>query len=115
MPEVTDGHRQRARRMFGCDFDAYDLAHLLAKCDWQRTIIDKLPKTADGMPIVPGRTVWVVANYRNGLRIYKFVVYNLSSIGCSDGDRYHWDCHQCYSSREAAEAALDGKVQGKEE
>lgn len=74
-----------------------------------QAIVDKLPKTADGVPIVPGMTVSVLANYGDGLRIHKLVVYDLTSIGCSDGDRYHWDCHQCYSTREAAEAALDAK------
>lgn len=36
MAMVTDDHRERARRMFGCGFDAEDLAQLLASHEAER-------------------------------------------------------------------------------
>lgn len=81
-----------------------------------QAIVDKLPTTADGVPIVPEMTVWVIGNFGSIVRsVRELVVYDVSSLQCSDGDRYRWSARDCYSTRKAAEAAAEAaKSRGKE-
>ena len=67
-----------------------------------RAIVDKLPKTADGVPVVPGMMVWRVLlsgslDYREVVSIISSDVVSLNDIGAYFGD--------LYSTREAAEKA----------
>lgn len=61
-----------------------------------RAIVDRLPKTADGVPIYPGMTVWALIP---GLEISDAEV---QVVGIGGVWRY------CYSTREAAEKARKG-------
>jgi len=75
-----------------------------------RAIVDKLPKTADGVPVVPGMRLWVFAGAHDyepsGLR--SVTVRRLTAMAASG-----WEHRQLqrtplskfYSTREAAEAA----------
>lgn len=68
-----------------------------------KAIVDKLPKTADAVPIVPGMRLY--APYNNGRTNTGFQLHNgqLTCLYFDDGfDRCVWSQ---YSTREAAEAA----------
>ena len=72
--------------------------------------IDQQPMTADGVPIIKGMTVWVVANFGNDLRVSEFVVRRLSATFASEEADdivcHHWEHRLSYSTPETAEAAL---------
>jgi len=81
---------------------------LIAKIERLTAIVDKLPKTADGVPIVPDMVVWGYHGIR-GL-IKGTARGDLSIIGDYNGTGYpileHKDCH---STREAAERQEEEK------
>ena len=77
----------------------------LAEIERLRAIVDRLPTTADGVPVVPGMRLWT--SYNSGRDVSGFEVNsdgNLTCLHFRDGgfDRCVW-AH--YSSREAADAA----------
>jgi hypothetical protein len=93
-----------AERCAVCDslYDPHNRGPACPYCE-----IDKLPKTADGVPVVPDMRLWHIQCGQ----IYSEVVEGLS------GHFYHnpveesrwpdgeFDAHCCYSTREDAEAA----------
>lgn len=66
------------------------------------------PMTADGAPVVSGMEVWFVEDDTDVLKSAIVDVYN--EIVCyadnEDDGRYTLYWHECYSTREAAEAAM---------
>ena len=71
-------------------------------------IIDKLPRTADGVPVVPGMTLWDPVWPDDPFGVQALLVF------CPNARRSEWMCNdgevdaaQCYSTREAADAARD--------
>ncbi len=83
-----------------------------AQIDSLRATVDKLPKTADGVSIVLRMTVWTLEDG-------KAWEWTVAGIGLDiGGDYYLWlddgepsrmvsEPGQCYSTREAAEAAKE--------
>lgn len=67
-------------------------------------IVERLPKTADGVPVVPGDVVFHPTGHyshvtdRRGVRLY--------------GNGEWVDIESCYSTIEAAEAAAEAAVKG---
>jgi hypothetical protein len=80
--------RERAFALLGADdYPDGDL------CDWigrLRSIVEKLPETADGVPVVPQKST-----------VYWRLTHNDIRAITAEG----WWVHQCYSTREAAEKA----------
>ena len=81
------------------------LGHAEAEIERLRAIVDRLPTTADGVPVMPGMRLWT--SYNSGRDVSGFEVNsdgNLTCLHFRDGgfDRCVW-AH--YSSREAADAA----------
>ena len=67
-----------------------------------RAIVDKLPKTANGVPVVPGMKLWDA-----NVSLAPYGPIDVVMAG-NDGDYYQpheWDWDNCYSTKEAAEAA----------
>ena len=85
-----------------------DLATIKEYITRLEAIVDKLPKTADGVPVVPGEYVWTP-----GLAMWIVCRGNGSSDYCetlaAEPNAYDMDpsapVKSCYSTREAAEAA----------
>jgi len=90
--------------------------------DRLQAIVDRLPKTADGIPVTPGMKVWHCANRHYGPHAGKLFEsegidarmpspYCLGehcySDGCQgdDGGGRTWRFEDCYSTRQAAEKA----------
>ena len=85
------------------------------EADRLRAIVDKLLKTADGVPVVPGMELWSKPYFEDGEWHGPFRRFGLVS------DRVVWmanpmgttyghggiDLHNSYSTREAAEAAKE--------
>ena len=72
-----------------------------------RAIVDKLPKTADGVPVVPGMEVWAKKNPSDST-VQSFIVCQDSVWASRFGGMSRagaWLISKCYSTREAAEAA----------
>lgn len=93
-------------------------ADQMAEIERLRAIVDKLPKMADGVAVVGGETV-----YANPENIFPRSVgkYRVLSGGEKATDA-PWifcgkpntiDIDECYSTRQAAEAAEQGKAAGK--
>lgn len=73
-------------------------------------IVDKLPKTADGVPVMPGMTVFFTTG--KGCSVNGIVQHVTSACcGNTSGAGLHWwrSTSDCYSTREAAEAAMAEK------
>ncbi len=73
----------------------------------QQALWDRCPKTADGVPVISGDTVYI-----NVFDDRKIVSYTLKCIGHSSVPLCYfwegntaWPVSGCYSTREAAEAA----------
>jgi hypothetical protein len=74
-----------------------------------RAIVDRLPKTANGVPIVPGMDVWFPSPTPHCVAVWR-----VESDGIMDtvfhGHAYRKCCGgETYSTREAAEAAKEGE------
>jgi hypothetical protein len=78
-----------------------------------RGVIERLPKTADGVPVVPGMNLWT-ATYRadNGPWACGVLAINHEShnayelvVRDADGNEDEVEAGWCYSTREAAEQA----------
>ena len=71
--------------------------------------VDKLPKTADGVPVMPGMAVWI-----NSPCVRKYVVLGIKhnqelvELNCNLGSVLRSD--KLYSTREAAEEARAAQV-----
>lgn len=77
------------------------IASLKIEVEQLRAIVDKLPKTADGVPVVPGpRTLWEWCSLRSEAREVRPVNPAYQNEGI--------DFSGYYSTREAAEAAKGG-------
>lgn len=77
------------------------------KCDAVRlrAIVDKLPKTADGVPVVPGMKVYCQdpTGYIQGYDVGANSAMTDSSIPSPGYLQYNWFC---YSTHEACEEAM---------
>jgi len=71
-----------------------------------RAIVDKLTKTADGVPVVPGMMVWCVASNGIGRHNVSWIRNNSSNIGAGT---VSWPLRLVYSTPEAARAAREGE------
>lgn len=81
-----------------------------------RAIVDRLPKTADGFPVVPGMTVFIPHPRPSNLITEREVVAPYGSVACLTKEPAHSGCcestahrqaRECYSTREAALAAKE--------
>ncbi len=81
-----------------------------------RAVVGKLPKTADGVPVAPGDTVWYLRYIREPERCVIAGYSSSDSVCCPDnpGSVYFkpsgfsaiWNWNNAYSTRELAEAAM---------
>ncbi len=67
-----------------------------------RGVVEKLPKTEDGVPVLVGDYVWFLDYYAD--EITKCIVAETSPFPAEDWAWWN-DLSGCYSTREAAEAA----------
>ena len=81
-----------------------------------RAIVDRLPKTVDGMPIVPGMTVFIPHPRPSNLITEREVLAPYGTLACLTKEPAHSGCcestahrlaRECYSTREAALAAKE--------
>lgn len=90
---------------------------LRAERDELRAVVERLPKTADGVPVHPGDEVWYGRlGPRGGMKgphSYTVTVYgevgDIHATGEEGGymsESYGLRVSECYSTREAAEAAV---------
>ena len=89
---------------------------VIAERDALRAIVDKLPKTADGVPIGIGSVVWSPKDEVLAGAVYRIEAYyddpspSIAIEWLIDGvpaDDYHSvDCSSVFSTRSAAESAL---------
>ncbi len=97
-PEMSDG--EYIRRLEG-------------EVERLRAIVAKLPKTKDGVPVVPGMDVWVPGHGVWDVKPWKIKVTAIDSDGYVStnigGRPEHWHVDKCADSREAAEAAIKQK------
>jgi len=73
------------------------LKQAAAEIERLQAIVDELPKTADGVPVVPGMAV-----YRRDIGQAHVSVFSMGEVHFSGGPTTHVD--SCYSTREAAES-----------
>ena len=98
MDHITDDLRDLATALAHDEWSDDDIALL----HWAAKTIDKLPKTADGVPVVPGMRVWRLAHPTTlGHAVTDVSVRGMHLAGKSD---WHESC-ETFSTREAAEAA----------
>jgi hypothetical protein len=71
---------------------------LIAEVVRLRAIVGKLPKTADGEPVVPGMKLWIVNSSNEAVETEPLL------LGDSEGWLQDYEM-EVYSTREAAEAA----------
>lgn len=127
--EVKNPHRHYYHTEGHFDFVSLPAAlALLAECERLRAIVDRLPRTADGVSVIPGQVVWSNAPHRvktkeqhettTGYSEWKPIelpkLCNEWEFNTSTGKHYLcWggpdydavDVDECYSTREAAIAA----------
>jgi hypothetical protein len=107
---------QRLCELLGVHSDPELLGLAAAEIQRLRDIIDKLPKTADGVPVVPGMKVYVpaaVAGYwgQKPGKAVEFMVDWIHSEAMPihlvfiQGQTYQILASRCYSTRQAAEEA----------
>ncbi len=102
MPGPCEKHQGINVVGYGC------LMCLIAERDLLVAIVQKLPKTADGVPIVPGKTYYMRSG-SNGVITKWSVQICGGALECWDDDnpadfRLDW----CYSTREAAIESSNG-------
>lgn len=85
---------------------------MLDEIERLRAIVDRLPKTADGVPVVPLRSTGVYRITHGGLHIQESCdwsgehpMFRAGDDGEPTSGRVMLPCGRCYSTREAAEAA----------
>jgi hypothetical protein len=112
---------------FSADDVAEDAKTLAKELTRLQAVVERLPKTADGVPVTPGMRVWHCARHRfgpkgggenykhEGLDVRMPKPYCLGEHcwydGCQsdDGGGRHCEWSECYSTREALEAAEAAK------
>ena len=72
-----------------------------------QAIIDSLPRTADGVPVIPGMRDLYVVIRPFGVRVGMWRCELLLNVSTPDGD-YTYRAPEMYSTRKAAEAAKEG-------
>lgn len=97
----------------------------IAELERLRAIVDKLPKTADGVPMHPGAIVWTNPGCPDDpQKTMVTSVINFVACGAPDGEQSirtplddccpdcdeGFQASECYSTRAAAEAALTAKL-----
>lgn len=76
-----------------------------AKVAELQAIVDRLPRTADGVPVTDGKVLW---------RIRHRVAVSGPFVVCGEGENYYAKAYNCYSTREAAlSAAASSKKETK--
>ena len=101
----TEPQKQQRRRVMSIiDGLSKAIVHCDDSCDRAvlvdaRYILDKLPKTADGVSVVPGMKVWFAGSL--GPRSSEIQMIRVSPAG------QHCDIELCFSTREAAEMRED--------
>ncbi len=81
-----------------------------------KAIVDMLPKTADGVPVVPGMAIWCERGHLAGASLDEGLVF-CDGDGCFEsGDAIlgavgpgQYEFRDCYSTRELAEKAKEQK------
>jgi len=108
---------KRLRERGNSDIGHYmeqELARVYDQVKQLRAIVDRLPKTADGFPIVPGMTVFIPHPRPSNLITEREVVAPYGKVACLTKEPAHNGCcestthrqaRECYSTREAAEGA----------
>lgn len=76
------------------------LREMKARLDAAEAIVAKLPKTADGVPMIHGETYWYNGAMGDIIECHSELVVGTETCGCPT--------FSCYSTREAADAALVG-------
>lgn len=97
----------RTECMVGYRKDQYlALSDALARIDELEAIVAKMPRTADGVPIVAGDKLWCLL--AGGFTRQIDVKCGIEGTVMLDGDYYFTTCQpgDCYSTKEAADAAL---------
>jgi len=83
--------------------------HWKARAEAAEAVVAKLPKTADGVPITPDMNLYsTIADYDFGCIAFRYEPDDFQ-IACRDvrGVDFELRAEQCYSTREAAEAAKE--------
>ena len=94
-----------------CTVTDIRIHRLLARLDALQALVDKLPKTADGVPVVDGDELYhpsVGDNSMFGVHA-ETKAYWIWNSGPNEGSHWTDTISSCYSTREAALAA---KVEG---
>jgi len=119
-PELSTSYCCLARQLAQAQAQERELALFKIAFDWKadaerlQAIVDRLPKTVDGSPIVPGMTVFVPHPHPSNLITEREVVAPYGTLACLTKEPAHSGCcestahrlaRECYSTREAAEAA----------
>lgn len=76
--------------------------------DRLQALVDKWPKTRDGVPIFPGMTMWVLRDFGTRRGLFPMEVFSIQELHVCDCDRLLISIEDCYSTRKAAEAAGGG-------
>jgi len=85
-------------------YDGMIEADLRRRCAELEALVDRLPETQDGVRVVPGMSIYLL---RDG-EIFEILVTEIQHYDGAWEVYYDWDCYpvdECYSTREAAEAA----------
>jgi len=81
---------------------AGDMCDAADEIERLRAIVDKLPKTADGVTVVPGMLLY---HYATGRPLGNVVTYTAGMRAHGQWAVAAYPVGDCYSTREAAEAA----------
>ena len=95
-----------------CKAWAEDCQKISLECDRWHRVVDKLPKTADGHPVVPGMTVWVL-KFGKHLFECSAIRWQQRVNTCAmwfgeKGFDSDLDWSETYSTKATAEAAMKG-------
>ena len=74
-----------------------------------QAIVERLPKTRDGVPVVPGSSrVWRINKHGESEESVNWIGWGATFMSDSNDSPYWptWSPDKCYSTREAAEAAM---------
>jgi len=80
---------------------------LLAECRRLRAVVGRLPKTADGVRIVPNEVYWVRMKTGERKIVSQSISYTEDGWWISGGDRYGYFSEDLYSTPETARAAKE--------
>jgi len=100
-----------------CGVTVAEARELLAELARLRAIVDKLPKTADGVPVYVGMRFWIKEDAGDS-EFEGWIVTGIGPETAGENDRYDWvrtngigylTTQVIYSTRAAAEAAAKEK------